>query len=306
MAGERSKNAAPKKGAGKRKRRTRPRKGAGHALGVMIFAVSCVAALAIVYFALLVDKVEVRGCLGINPETILAAAEIRAGQHMFLLDESGARAAVLSDPYIESFELEREFPDTVILRIVERTPRAVIADSAGDSVLIDGKGAVLKIGARADDSLVLVYGMGNAGYTLGQSIDTGTDFQATSLVAILEAIEAAGLTGEIQSVNMANSLSIELSLRSGYLVKLGQPDSLPDKLDNLSAVLKELKAGGKTGGVIYLAARGGPVYSPAEAPEATPLPEDTDDPDATDDPNASPEPEGSPEPSSTPKDGFSG
>ncbi|MEN6471505.1 MAG: FtsQ-type POTRA domain-containing protein [Clostridiaceae bacterium] len=303
MAGERSlKTGAPKKSRGKRKK-TRPGKGAGHALGIAIFVVSCAAALMIVYFALLVDKVEVQGCHTVSAESVLNASGIRAGQHMFLLDESGARAAILSDPYVESMELVREFPDTVILRVVERTARAIIADPSGDSVLIDGKGAVLRIGAQTDDALMLVYGMGNAGYTLGQSIDTGTDFQATSLVSILGAVDAAGLTGEVLSVNMANALSIELSLRSGYLVKLGQPDSLSDKLFNLSAVLKELKAEGKTGGVIYLAARGGPVYSPEETPE-TAVPQDTPDPGTTPDPDASPSPGESPEPS--PTEGFSG
>lgn len=299
MAGELSRKTAVK--SGKKKKYARRKKEAGHALGVMILVVSLAASLLLVYFVLLVDKVEVQGSRSIDAESILTASGIAPGQHMFLLDEGAARAAILSNPYIESFEIVREYPDTVILRVKERVPRAVIADSAGESVLIDEKGAVLSIGAPPDEALVLVYGMGNAGYTLGQSIASDADFQATSLVAILDAVERAGLTGEVSSINMANALSIELSLRAGYLAKLGQPDGLVDKLMNLSSVLKQLKATGKTGGTIYLASRGGPVYSPEDEQENPPLPEDTGEPD----PTGSPEPGASPSP--TPEDEpFSG
>ncbi|HWS29646.1 MAG TPA: FtsQ-type POTRA domain-containing protein [Clostridia bacterium] len=312
MAGEHQKSqAASGRGKGKRKKRTRPKRGASHTLGVMIFIVSCIAALAIVYFALLVDKVEVQGATSVSVESILKASEIKPGQHMFLLDEKAARSAVLSNPYIESFEVVRDFPHTVILRVKERVPRAIIADSSGDSVLIDEKGAVLSIGAPEDDSLVLVYGMGNAGYTLAQNIDTGTDFQAEALVNILATVEQAGLTADVKSINMANTLSIELTMREGFLVRLGAPDELADKLTNLSLVLKELRATGKSGGIIYLAARGGPVYSPVESD----TPSDTEpadpnaspDPNATDDPGVSPSPGGSPEVSPTLEDDpFSG
>jgi len=306
MAGEYQKSqAASGRGKGKRKKRTRPKKGASHTLGVMIFIVSCIAALALVYFALLVDKVEVQGLISVSAESILEASEIKPGQHMFLIDDKAARFAVLSNPYIESFEVVREFPHTVILRVEERVPCAIIADSSGDNVLIDEKGAVLKIGVPEDDSLVLVYGMGNSGYTLAQSIDTGTDFQAETLVDILAAVEQAGLTKDVQSVNMANTLSIELTMREGFIVRLGTPDGLADKLIDLSLVLKELRTTGKSSGIIYLAARGGPVFSPFESdtpiestaspePDATPDPEASPTPDASLDPGVSPTPEGDP------------
>ncbi len=307
MAGEYQKTqAASGRGKGKRKKRTRSKKGASHTLGVMIFIVSCFAALAIVYFALIVDKVEVQGTISVSAGSILEASNIKPGQHMFLLDDKAARFAVLSNPYIESFEVVRDFPSTIILRVKERVPRAVIADSSGDSVLIDEKGAVLNIGETIDDSHVLVYGMGNAGYTLGQTIDTGTDFQAETLVQILAAIEQAGLTKDVQSINMANTLSIELAMREGFLVRLGAPDELTDKLYDLSLVLEELRATEKSGGIIYLAARGGPVYSPSEAPiEATgsPGPDVSDNPEVSPTPDVSPSPEVSPTPEG---DSFSG
>ncbi len=297
MTGERSKKtAASRRGKGKRKKKARSAKNAGHALGVMIFAVSCIASVLLLYFVLLVDKVTVEGSALVSAETILNASGIRAGQHMFLIDEAGAKTAILNNPYIDSVEVVRDYPDTVIVRIQERVPCAVISDSAGDSVLIDHKGNVLKIGAQPDDALVTVYGMGNAGYTLGQSIDTGVDFQAAALVSILQAVESAELNAEIESINMANALSIELTTHGGYLVKLGQPDSLSDKLQNLSAVLKELHAEGKSGGTIYLAARSGPVYSPVEEPSNTMLSEETVPPESGETPN----PEDTPYPSSTP------
>ncbi|HMM30377.1 MAG TPA: FtsQ-type POTRA domain-containing protein [Clostridia bacterium] len=315
MAGERStKTAASGRGKGKRKKKARSAKGAGHALGVMIFAVSCIASLLLLYFVLLVDKVAVEGNAQVSAESILSASGIRSGQHMFLIDEAGAITAILNNPYIDNVEIVRDYPDTVVLRIAERKPCALISDSAGDSVLIDHAGNVLSIGTQLSDTLITVYGMGNAGYTLGQSIDTGVDFQAAALVSILQAVENAGLTEEIKSVNMANALSIELMTHSGYLVKLGQPDTLLDKLENLSAVLKKLQAEGKNGGTIYLAARSGPVYSPAEEPSGTALPENTVLPESGETPNpedtlqASPTPGESPQASPTPENGdpFSG
>ncbi len=295
----RKKTAASGGKTRKPKKRARPRKGAGHALGVMIFIVSCAAALLLLYFALLVDELEVEGNTSVSSESILAASGLEAGQHMFLLDEKSAVASILSNPYLDSVEIVRAYPDTVILRVVERVPRACIASSTGDGVVIDHEGNVLTIGAQ-DGSLILVYGMGNAGYTLGRNIDESAEFQAATLVSILHAVENAFLTNEVESVNIANALSIELSLRTGYLVKLGQPDSLEDKFLDLAATLKELQKKGLTGGTIYLAARGGPVYSPEDAGDVE-LPPDGEI-------SGSPEPEQSPEPTQTPggDDPFSG
>lgn len=298
------------------KRRRERRKRMMRFLSAATFVVILIAALLLTYFILIIDRIEVYGCERFTEEEIISASGLRTGQHMWLAKLGAAKAAVEADPYIESLEITRVYPDRLVLRVTERVEKAVIL-GLNTHAVIDGEGYVLSIGTRASyEGLLKVYGTGAGGYHVNQRLGEESDFHSRTLVTLLAALEQAELMDVVETLDISNPLSVTMTTFDGLTVHLGQPDNAEEKLNNFRIVLPKLiEAGYNKSGTLDLSARGSPVYSPPDSsaahpgdPEGSPEPGQTPDPDATPGPNASPRPGVSPSPTPTgvPDDPYSG
>lgn len=97
-----------------------------------------------------VDRIAVRGAVGVPEEAVRSAAAIDTGDALLLLDLGAVEQRVEEVPAVLEAHVSRELPDRVRITVVEREPAAwasrgdgtvaildrtgrVIADSAGDS-----------------------------------------------------------------------------------------------------------------------------------------------------------------------------
>lgn len=275
-----------------------------------VAGVAVLAALLLTWFLLIVDAIEVEGCARFSPEEIIAESGLKTGRHMWLLNLAQARARIEENPYIEAAEIRRVYPDKLLALITEREEAAVIVGLNAQAV-IDPKGYVLFIGARADYAgLIRITGMGFGGYHVGQRLGEESDFNSRTLVALLEAIYGAGIEGNVELVDMSNPLSVSILTLEGLTLHIGQPNDLDQKLANYRAVLPKLRQMGRAGaGTLDLSAMGDPVYSPgatAGGPDETLSPDQSPPPDQSPEPGASPPPGTDPTPSPPPGDPFSG
>ena len=71
------------------------------------------------------DRVRVAGLAHTDEATLLAAGGLHAGQPMTNLDIDSARRAISSMPWIDTVAIDRHWPGTVTVTVVER--RAVAA-----------------------------------------------------------------------------------------------------------------------------------------------------------------------------------
>ncbi len=282
-------------------------------LTLCVAAVVALAALLLTWFVLIVDEIEVAGNERLSAEEIIAASGLKTGRHTWLSNLAQARARIEEDPYIETAEIVRAYPDKLVVSVKERTEAAVIVGLNAQAV-IDPKGYVLSIGARADyTGLIRVSGMGFGGYHIGQRLGEESDFNSRTLVEILAALYGAGIEADIDLVDMSNPLSVSMTTTLGLTLHIGQPDGLEQKLADYLAVLPELqKLGLANSGALDLGAMGDPVYSPAEQepedPQESPLPEDSPSPEESPSPDESPSSDESPSPGVSPSPGepFSG
>ncbi len=284
-----------------------------------IFFVVIAAVLLLLYFVLIIDKIEVYGMERFTEEEILEASGLHTGQHMWLAQLGNAKEAIEDDPYIASAEFTRIYPDRLIIRITERTERAVILGMNAHAV-IDGEGYVLSLGARASyEGLLEVYGTGGGSYHVNQKLGEESDFHSRTLVTLLRALEEEELLDTVKTLDISNPLRITMVTFDGLTVVFGQSDNAAEKLMNFRTVLPMLiQRGYNTSGTLDLSAKGSPVYSPPRSAAAIPLEPETGtaEPNATPDPegtsvpeaSASPLPEGTaaPQPTVPPEDGFSG
>ncbi len=262
-------------------------------------AMLMVGVLLILYYWLLIDRIEVRGNETLERADVLSTAGINVGEHILAVNTGEARKKLLENPRIKSVAIHRVYPDQLVMELVERQPVAAIA-GGGSYAIVDEEGYVLSIGPDNQD-LPAVYGMGSSGFQLGEPLGDLEDFNSNILLRMLEALENAGVLGDMARLDITQPLNVTMTTLDGYTVLVGQVENLDEKLANLSLVLAKLKALGYSGGEINLAVQGDPVYSPPGAePAATAEPASTAEPEDDSRPAQSPEPDQSPGPSPGP------
>jgi len=89
-----------------------------------------------------VTEVQVEGADHRSNETIAAESGIVVGTNVFALDLDGARAGILSDPWVAEVSLARRLPGTILVQVVERKAAAMLA--MGDTFLATADGEPFK------------------------------------------------------------------------------------------------------------------------------------------------------------------
>jgi len=104
-----------------------------------------------------VDEIFVEGRVESDRKRILAALRLQRGAPILAFDPIAAKSRVESLPWIRSASIERQLPDVIHLRIVERRPLA-LWQRQGKFSLIDTDGQVIKLSriARFGGLIVVV------------------------------------------------------------------------------------------------------------------------------------------------------
>ena len=107
-----------------------------------------------------VEQIEVRGVKRMDVTTVYAVALDQKSRAMPLVDLDLVRDRLLQYGWVQDAHVSRRLPDTLLIRIVERTPAAVWQDR-GTLSLIDRDGVYLEpVSADAMPDLPLVIGPG--------------------------------------------------------------------------------------------------------------------------------------------------
>jgi cell division protein FtsQ len=89
-----------------------------------------------------VTSVQVVGNERRPADAIIAESGIAAGVNVFCVDLDSARAALLADAWIADATLSRRLPGTILVRVAERRPAALVA--LGDTLLATADGEPFK------------------------------------------------------------------------------------------------------------------------------------------------------------------
>jgi cell division protein FtsQ len=93
---------------------------------------------------LVVTDIEVEGRKTTDTATVLAALDAHQGTPILAVNPARAKAQLEALPWVRSAAIERRFPDTLYVRLVERRPLAVWQHD-GKQELIDRDGTVIPV-----------------------------------------------------------------------------------------------------------------------------------------------------------------
>jgi len=186
-----------------------------------------------------VDEVRVAGLDRLDAEQVLALAGVEEGAPMLLVDLGGAREALAADPMVASAAIEREWPRTVALRVVEEQPLALVVHGDIASVVAEG-GRVLDAQRALDDGgdaseLVRVVTDAPVELRVGEWLE-GPTSRVVSMVRQM----SVGMTARVEEVRLTPAGSVELHLDRGEVVLVGPPEDVPAKLLAAETVLERV------------------------------------------------------------------
>ena len=150
----------------------------------------------IVFFR--VNEIVVVGETRYSETEIIAATGVELGENLFQLNKFDMAHKVLTQlPYVDEITISRKLPDTLVLKVTESTPLAVL-ESGGNWWLLDVRGKLLEQGdaALAQGRAVLT-GLDPLSPAVGGRLAVGEEQQKKleSLMALFSALPGQGNDG---------------------------------------------------------------------------------------------------------------
>lgn len=196
-------------------------------LALVLLAGLVVAGVWAVWFSALLSVREVRavGVEGGRAETVLAAAAVPTGVPLARVDAARAEQAVLALDWVSDAEVRRGWPSEVVIAVTAREPVAVLtgegADPAAGRRAVDAEGVVFQTTAAESRGLPRVDAEGVA---------------LAEAMAVLAALPP-DLAKRVVSAAAGTRDDVELTLRSGDLVRWGSADQAAFKAEVLRALM---------------------------------------------------------------------
>ncbi len=97
-----------------------------------------------------VDTVRVENQVRVSEQEIVALSDVNMGHNIFELDLERIGRKIEENPWVLSAQVQRLFPRTVVIRVAERSPMAVI--NLDYLYYVDNRGEIFKV-LEAQDSL---------------------------------------------------------------------------------------------------------------------------------------------------------
>lgn len=173
---------------------------------------------------LAVQGVDVRGADQLDPATIEAAAAVPSGDPLARVDLEAVRARVEALAVVKTAEVTRQWPDRVLVRVVEREAIAVV-EIGGRVRGMDADGVVFRDYATAPPAL--------------PHVRTAADTRGEALREAAQVITAlpSALVTTVDYVSVATVDQIELRLRDGRTVVWGSAEDSEQKAEVLEPLL---------------------------------------------------------------------
>ena len=170
-----------------------------------------------------VQKVDVRGVSRITREEVVALTGITPGQNLLSLRLKLVGQQIARNPWVDSVRVQRFFPGTVAVSIVERQPVAVV--NMGLLYYLDGKGEpfkTLNFGDQLDLPVV-------TGFTEEElaSEPVATREALRSVCELLEVLKSHGsfILADVSEIHYDSSHGLTMFTTSGALpIKVGSGD----------------------------------------------------------------------------------
>lgn len=184
------------------------------------------------YFGL--RETVVRGCKEITEQEVLSLAALRPSVSILAVNREKVARRVKQNPWVREVSVGLELPDRMVIRVQERTVRAIVKGKDGLH-LMDTAGNLFKRVERSDDVDFPVV----TGYENPAAVDAGFQKAVAFLNKLAETKSHPNIQ-DIASVHLDPVAGLSMVTMSGLCLKLGF-DQYDEKLARLTTVMADLE-----------------------------------------------------------------
>ena len=196
------------------------------------------------HFAL--RNVKSSGLRRATEKELLRLAGIAPGTNLWSLDPSAVAQTMSAHPWVRTVEVTRSLPDTLQLRVEERTPVALA--SLGDLYVVDAAGAPFKRVSPSESlDLPLLTGLSRE---QAEKDPAGTAVRLREALGVVEVYQHTFERPRLSEIQLGEA-GFELITAEGVRVVLGR-DDLDGQLRRLQRIRDELPHRGLAAAAIHL------------------------------------------------------
>ncbi|MCU1421035.1 MAG: hypothetical protein JWN36_686 [Microbacteriaceae bacterium] len=207
-------------------RRSRRRRITLVVVGVVFLLTGALITAAVYSPALSLKHITISGTSRVDQKAVLHAVDGQLGKPLALVDFTAIHAALAKFPLIRSYVTESVPPDTLVIRISERTPIGVIQSAAGFTV-VDAAGVELQQSQTRPPGLPII--------TSDAALTKSAAFAAS--VQVLIALPPA-LLATVDTITAHTTDDVTFTLTTGQTVTWGSADQSAFKAEVLANLIK--------------------------------------------------------------------
>ncbi len=233
--------ARPERTADAARRRERPRRRRGGSVLLHLVATLLVVAVFLVCVAIFfrVREIQVRGNAIYTADQVIEASGLQTGDNLVTIRRGPTAARIMAAlPYVESAQVERVLPDTVVLTVTESDAVYLVTAEDGTGWLMNSAGRMLEQADVTAASYPRLTGVTAQAPEAGAQIVTEETSSLAAAQAVMELLESTDFLAEIVEIDVTRSYDIVLWYGTRFEIHLGTTDQLDYKLRYLTAILE--------------------------------------------------------------------
>lgn len=184
------------------------------------------------------DTIEIVGSSRYDAAEIKASLSIQKEDNLFLWNKVRDGKALLEKfPYLDTVEIRRELPDTIVVTVTETTAVLAVLSDTG-YFLVNEHGKVLEQSADTQ-GLPVAFGVSLLGYHAGQTVTHTSDAFADALLTVLEALHTEDMLADVDFVNLQSLTDIRVGYGGRFDIRFGTVDRMAYKAQYVNRVIME-------------------------------------------------------------------
>ena len=211
---------------------------------LLAFLLTCTAiALALTLF-FRVRTIEVSGNSRYTSDEIIAAAQVKTGDNLFLMNKFNAAERIRRTlPYIETVQFRRMLPDGLSIVVTECADPAAVVQDGKAYLLCDTGNIVDEMAASAVRNRIQIVGLTLVDPQVGTQATAaeGQELMLERLLELLKALDSRSMAADVSEIDMSDASQLTLRYLDRFDVCFPWDADYAYKLDYLLAVVEKLE-----------------------------------------------------------------
>ena len=182
-----------------------------------------------------VRKIRPVGNRTISSAEIVQALDIPPESNVFLIRKAMVVRQALKNPVVKEARVYRRPPGTLVLRIVERKPHAVL-DTGGTLYEVDSSGVPFRAVKEASADVPVIFCDLSSEVVFGKPLDDSAFKIGRECLLLAQQEEISG----VAKITVDQNHHLCLNVRDDFEIRLGRPEQLSEKLGIAAQAMKQI------------------------------------------------------------------